>query len=86
MFRAVSFFFFLPESGRYFASSSLSVELILAYQSLIFTRLFFFSFYFSFWTPKEMKFKLASCLVLNNFWVIPVVSFTIQGGEEIIPP
>ena len=36
---------FWKESGRHFASSSLSVELILAYQSLTFIRFFYF-FYF----------------------------------------
>ena len=49
VFSATRLFFFFQtvfckESGRHFASSSLSVELILAYQSLTFIRFFFIYF------------------------------------------
>ena len=51
VFSATRFFFFFQtvfckESGRHFASSSLSVKLILAYQSLTFILCFYFILFF----------------------------------------
>ena len=53
VFSATRLFFFFQtvfckESGRHFASSSLSVKLILAYQSLTFILCFYFIFFHSF--------------------------------------